>query len=823
MLFFLILISSLFISIAIDVGTSYTKSALAQDAEIIGIGCDCQNKKITPTFIAFRTKPHFNSKGKGFIRPDETQYLIPEIGEKAINILKIRPNMGAGYFPDLIELNDTYKEERSKELGTRLNATRVNFHDLTALFYKMYIDCISKEKKVNDVILAVPSKFIFLQRYQLEIALRYAGYDQISIIDDSDAVSYLYANEKSSKFSRGPKNVLFIDFGATSVKSYVIKFYQKKTPSGRSTLPAADRLSYQMDYSTGGVFITQSIAKYFKKKGHLNPQTEAENQRLFDAAEKIKQKLSSESESFVIANEIEGIDRTLKMTREELETHILQPFVKPAVDIALLALNGTQFDHIEFLGGCSKIDFLVKSILEGLGISINDMSELDHYRTLDPIHTISKGAGYYIQFLRSISRFPDVKISEPSSIFDISLSTMDAQYQLCTVGKECKKNQAVAGNSSIILFEYGEKECRQGLHKYSYGFFLDNATSNIMLNFYHHPFTLYMVETCDQTGCHNMRLQLLTNPETPTRSFRMFFDPEAIGNRLNEVKGTLNNLTKKVLVEVEKNRSFRFFTNYSQRIEIIRCAESTKKWMKENEFRDNVHLSNFSEKLEALESLVEPVYARISENTTFLRAVNMYYRFLDMAKEAIQNEWPKEKPFMDKRTLNRFIELVNESETWFNNSIELSRNTPPYLPRPVKANEYEEEAMKLFDYFKIADAIERKKKRTGRKLKPEEQSKGKEEEDDDDEERHNPEYEYIDMDDEEMEAYYAANEWVDPFIETEEEKSQRMPNGVEKFKISREMKHFFNKRLKKMDEMKENENANKEEEKEKPVGDYNEL
>lgn len=805
MIFFILFISSYSIYVGIDAGAAYTKSSIVSNPEVIEIGRDCANKQLTPTFIGFRAKPQFKPNEPKYVKPDEAIYLTPDIGEKALKIMEARPIMGMGYFPDLIELNETYKPERAAELGTGTNASRVEFHDTTALFYKMYIDCISRGKKISDIAIVVPAKYLFLQRYQFQAALRTIGFENVHVIDDTNAVAYVYANEKSSKFSRGAKNTLFIDLGATSFKAYVMRFSHKLSASGHISLPFVQRYSYQIDYSTGGVFITQSIAKYLLKKLRIETKNDAEKQRVYDAAEKVKKILSSEKDATVIVNEIGGIDRTFEMTTEELEKNILNPFVESAINVALNASKGHKIDHIEFIGGSSHNDYLVEHILNGLNYSIKSSDDLASFRTLNPDHCLSRGAGYFLQFISDSSRFPTVEITEPSSIYNITLITMSGTFPICDLGQQCKKRQIIPGNSSIILFEYGTNEARQGIAKYSFGFFVDNITSSIEISFSSLPFSLYDIQTCNRTGCHRLELQFLMYPDTPSRVFEMFISSDAQEERIKEIRKKITETAEKVLHDVEKNKTFRFFTNYTQRLEIIRAAEAARKWLKEFQYRDGVNLANFSIQLELLEEKSKPVYDRISENSTFIKSLNMFYHSLKMAKDGIEKEWPKEKPFLDKRTLDRFKQLVNETEEWFNKSLNLTRNTPPYLPRPVKGSEFEDKGLKLYDWYGIVDSIERKKKRTGRKIENKEKVETKDEkyikDEDDEDEKHNPEYEYVDMNDEEMEAYYAQTEWVDPFLENEKvEKPKSLRSGIEDFKLSKQARHMMNKRLKQMEE-----------------------
>ena len=793
------------IYVGVDAGCGLTKGSIVTSPDNIEIGLNFENSPTTPTFIGFRAKPSFNMKLNNYITPDEAPLLSPEIGEKALKIMEVRPHMGMGYFPDFVELNESYKIERADQLITSLNASRVEFHDSSALFYHMFVEEISNEREVNALCFVVPAKYLHLQRYQYEIMGAFSRYQETYVIDDMDAVAYVYANDRSSSFAKKSKNILFIDIGATSVKAYALKFVNKLTPSGHSTFPLVKRKLYVINYNTGGIFVTKKICEYIQQRDNFIAKTPSEKRRLFDTCEKLKLQLGSknEEEALFIANEIGGIDRACKLTKNELDS-LLDPFADEIIPLVneVISMN-KQIDDIEVIGGGSKNDRFVDLLQRKL---LNVSIPLK--RSLDPLQTLSKGAGYFLQFVKGESRYQDVHIFESKSIFSITMKTAKGdKYTLCEYGKKCIQKQTIPGNSAIILFEIDSKYARNGLASYSYGYFLDEYKEPINLYFLSNPYTLLKIEHCNSTGCHDTyryNLQLLMNPETPTKVFDMFADKNARGERKEEVIKSINELAEKVLNDVSKNKTFRFFSNHTQRLDIIRAAESAQKWIKQITNFDSIPLGNFTDKLQHLKSFSDPVYDRISANNTLVKAANMFLYTLELAKNGTQREWPKTKPYIDKRTIQKFNEMIDEMDKWFKETVQIVRKAPPYLERPITYRDYEEKTSKLFDYYTVIDSMERMKKRAGKKSNytPTPTPSNDDTDDDDENEKHNPEYEYIDMTDEEMAAYYAEHDWEDPFRKFDEKKKKRSLN-LNNYKLSREMRHFINKKSKEMEEEEE--------------------
>ena len=253
---------------AIDFGSYLVKSSFTQLNEVPTIILNSQSKRSTPAFVAFHAKPQFNISDSSPLTEDETDLLSPEFGEKAQSLLKFKPWIGSGFFTSLVGLDNQELDEMSHLLFVNSTPSRLHINDLVPLFLKNYLAMITSKKPATRLALAFPATFTMNQRALFEESLNICGYNNsklnLTFIDDIDAIIHVYAIEKSFKFQKNDKNVLFLDIGASSIKGYVVNF-QSKTLNGNK-LTIATRLSYVIDHKNGGAFITGCIVQSIKDK-----------------------------------------------------------------------------------------------------------------------------------------------------------------------------------------------------------------------------------------------------------------------------------------------------------------------------------------------------------------------------------------------------------------------------------------------------------------------------------------------------------------------------------------------------------------------------
>jgi actin-like ATPase involved in cell morphogenesis len=676
---------SLCVWVSIDYGTAFTKGARASEEEIFPMAIPF------PTAIGFRTHPGFNSTNPRDLTASEAHFISPEYGEKAITLSETRPTQVIFHFPDLVELNDTYQRFRATQLHTFIHPARVSIRDASAIFYKRVIDSIAPVSDVKDIILVVPATYNYHQRRQLELGLGYLGYANFIPIDEVEAVAYVFANDRPTKLG----NVLFVDIGAAYVRAYVLRFSSVPSRSGRSSHPSVDRLSYEFNYETGGIFLTLALADRIKQKIGIENCTAAEDRRIVNAAERLKLALSNGENASVFISDIRGADRPVEVTVAEFTT-IVAPFAAAVVDIAKRAVGGAKVDIVEVIGGGSKLKQMRTALRAALGLPVGT--------TLDPDTTLTKGGGYFAQFYHSASRFPDVAVNEPASLQGVSLMTVEDERPIVERGQPWPEAVEIPPNHQIFMFTVDAKDSRPGLRSNGFGFFIDPVPEKVKLFLRQRPFEIQNTQHCNASGCFQVRLQPSLNPETPSELIDLFASSEVQAELQNRtIKKTLD-LAVRVLGEVANNRSFRVFSSHDDRLSVIKKAEAAKKCA-EDFSRSCKSFAQITANFTNLEAAIAPVYARMRANESAVHAYNVLLATVQLARNATQFDWPRTKPFLRPRTLARFLELTEEQEQFLAFGVNRTRSQPRWKDLEIGPDDYNGRTVRLFSAYEQVEAM----------------------------------------------------------------------------------------------------------------------
>lgn len=191
---------------AADIGSEYVKIAEPTIKGIPKMKFDPNGKNWRAAFAVKRPDLIVNQS----ITDDVEQFGI-RFGTSAASILKHNPFKGFEYiFRALGRFSSSFNtlfDLSGAEAGAIWLQNLVNNY-------------LNKE----PLILGVPQYWTGPQRRALSSTMRNAEIPIDSIIEDTEAVSAHYAATKYSTFMDSEKNVLFVDIGATTVKSYGITF-----------------------------------------------------------------------------------------------------------------------------------------------------------------------------------------------------------------------------------------------------------------------------------------------------------------------------------------------------------------------------------------------------------------------------------------------------------------------------------------------------------------------------------------------------------------------------------------------------------------------
>lgn len=653
----------------VDIGSFYTKGSTVNSNEQPEIATNYETKRLTPTFLAFKANPKFNLSSNATIRSKEVADIFPFMGDKALSIMSIRPWMGSGLFPYFLNIEQETAEELGKYFFVNLTAARVQWADLVPLYYKMYLNCILRDRPLKDLAFVIPASLTIPQRNYLMSYLHIAGYEQVKFIEDSDAVIYTYANEKISTLKTFTKTVLFVDIGATSIKAYSIKFH---VPANRKII--ATKLSYQSDYTTGGAFITRKIVDLMVEKFKLTELSDPEYRRLFDAAERVKKELTLVEEAPISIENIAGQDRVFTLSREEL-IKCSEDFITKLKQLMEDAHKGFKVDEVEMFGGSSRLHFLSHTF-----------SEYNFGHSLNPDETLALGASYYHQFSHEVSKYTKPEISEDvPSIYNMTFTHKKGSEHLCDAGGKCPKTITAPHDAKFVSIVYDDPKLRPGIKSKSFGFNISpqEATKTIEVKFQNRPFNISRVQVCAGKKCRDMRVRAIEIPKTTSVIFKALQQVEAERAQIAKVVNQIENYvqaSEDALMEL--NCSFMNFTNHIQRDELRNTTRETKRWVRVNG-SECTNYSEFKTQLANIKGKLDPIRQRMAENATIYTAMDEYNATLRLGYTLLNETFSKIE-YLKWDDLDKFRKMLNETEQYLKRADNFIHALPIHISHPFK-------------------------------------------------------------------------------------------------------------------------------------------
>ena len=340
-------------SYTIDMGSYYTKSAIEGKGKVPEMGINHYSKRLTPSFVAFKSKDGISNDSSDCLNEKEIRSLIPVIGEQAETILRTKPWMGSGYLHNFIDIDETESCNISKKLKVSPpHQTRFKLFNLTTTFLHFYSKMVLGEDFDNtDTTFVIPGDFTTPQINWLTDAAMHARLKNIKTIFDWEATANIFAQRRPDIISRGVTKVLFIDVGATSTKSYTVKFI----PTKGVPRYIAYLVSYHIDHDAGGAYITDQLAGHIQRKVAPNEVlSPAEIQRIKEAAEKAKKQLSLLPSVEVSIEDIAGNDVKVNVTVDELND-AAESQIDRIAETVRLEFKSSVPSHVEVIGGSSRV------------------------------------------------------------------------------------------------------------------------------------------------------------------------------------------------------------------------------------------------------------------------------------------------------------------------------------------------------------------------------------------------------------------------------------------------------------------------------------
>jgi molecular chaperone DnaK (HSP70) len=681
------------VHLGIDFGSQFVKAAIVETTDHPQVAPNFEGQRLTPAFIGFRATPSFNLSGFGPLLAEEAVHLSPVFGRKALDLMVSRPWGGTGFLALFLDRTPEESESLARALFVNTSAARIPISDLTTTFFKLFVDSVVNGKVVNSVTVAVPAVFTVPQRRLVEGAVRGAGFKYLASVDDADAVSNAYAIRKFQKFANGTHTVLFVDVGAASVKAYAIRFAivrNEKTQTGQAT---AERLSYEIAEKQGGAFLTARIVEVIKKKLGIESLTPSDGRRLFDAAEKLKIRLTLAQTAEITIEDIGDEDRGVSLSREELN-ELAAELIASTIATAKSAAEGVLFDDLEIIGGSSRIPFLQSSLQAAFGLE-----SIGH--SLNSDEAVASGAGYHAQFRAGTSRYQRVLLNNSFPVHTMSLAAGNATWEISSRGGNFTDELSIEGKVETVTFEYGSTSLRTT----QFGYRVDNMTENatLELRLTRSPVDINSARACaEKRFCSHIAMLPLVPIFGAPPVHLVLMKGEASRKRLGVTRNSAEQLALRVLDELEHNETVINFTNELQRFKIRTTAEEVKAWIRE--YGDEGTEKDFATRFNSIRDLIVPVYTRIFENRTLSIGIMRMFQVLYRGRLEVL-EWAVNRTWINRSTIDNFTRLVSETEQWLSTTITPWKELPLWEPRGVKIDDFENRTRAVMEELKRIGSI----------------------------------------------------------------------------------------------------------------------
>lgn len=232
---------------------------------------------------------------------------------------------------------------------------------LAMLFIKIKAEAqafMKTNERILGCVISVPAHFNDEERKAVLLAAAYARLDCRFLIKETTAVAINYSTYK--KFCK-PINVIFIDFGQSSIQMSVCKFFRRRL-----------EMIEEVADLVGGRDIDEKIAEYILRAYTIDGQNM--NDKTFCAqllyeVEQLKKKMSSSDEQFELGTFKQSITgNPILMCREEMETvcAALLVRIEDLMRHFLLRskLKTDEIHSIELVGGSSNMPIIHRMVVK---------------------------------------------------------------------------------------------------------------------------------------------------------------------------------------------------------------------------------------------------------------------------------------------------------------------------------------------------------------------------------------------------------------------------------------------------------------------------
>ncbi|RUS79272.1 hypothetical protein EGW08_012959 [Elysia chlorotica] len=263
--------------------------------------------------------------------------------------------------------------------------------------------------KVVDVVVSVPSYFTDIERRALLDSCQLAGLNCLRILNDTTAVALAYGIYKTDlpQETEKPRNVVFVDFGYSSLQVSAVAFHKGKLKM----------LATAHDHIGGRDFdelIVNHMIEEFKKKYKVDASSKPKAYiRLTQECEKLRKLMSANVQPIPLNIEcfLDDKDVHASMKRDEFE-EMAAPIFKRIEDtlqsiLGNAKLKTTDIAAVEIVGGCSRTPAF-KALVQ-------KVFDKEFSTTLNADEAVARGCALQCAILSPTFRVRDFSITDCQS------------------------------------------------------------------------------------------------------------------------------------------------------------------------------------------------------------------------------------------------------------------------------------------------------------------------------------------------------------------------------------------------------------------------
>ncbi|KAJ4336674.1 adenyl-nucleotide exchange factor sse1 [Didymella glomerata] len=392
--------------VGIDLGTLNSVIAVARNRGVDVIANEVSNRA-TPSLVGFGPKSRYigeAAKNQEISNLKNTVSSFVRLAGRSFNDPDVQLEQDFVSAP-LIDINGQVGAEVTY-LGKKEQFTATQ---ITAMYLTRMRATASTELKlpVNDVVLSCPVWYTDAQRRALLDAAQIAGLNCLRLMNDNTAVALGYGITKLDlpTAEEKPKRVCFVNIGHSNYTATVVEFKKGELAVKSSA----------WDRHFGGRYIDKALvehfAKEFEEKYKINVMENGKARfRLAAGVEKLKKVLSANNMAPLNVESImNDVDVRGMLKREELE-ELMKPLLERATApieqaLAEAKLTPGDIDHIELVGGCTRVPALKAAIQEyfkGKTLSF----------TLNADEAVARGCAFSCAILSPVFRVRDFSIHD---------------------------------------------------------------------------------------------------------------------------------------------------------------------------------------------------------------------------------------------------------------------------------------------------------------------------------------------------------------------------------------------------------------------------